>query len=61
MLLLLFKGSSGATFVDTVVNSVALRTSLNDGPLKDLTLPRMAEVVLANGSRSVLFERVAAR
>ena len=49
-LLLLFKGSSGAAYFDTLVSNVALTTSLNDGQLKDLMLPGMAEVVAADGS-----------
>ena len=58
--LLLLKGLSGATFVDTLVNSVAVMTSLNDRTLKDLVLPGMVGVVVAGGCRSLLFEWIAA-
>ena len=49
-------------FVVTLVNNVALAltTSLNDEPLKGLTLPEMAEVIVAEDSRPLLFEWVAA-
>ena len=60
MQLLLLKGLSGATFVDTLVNSVAVMTSLNDRTLKDLMLAGMVGVVVvAGGGRSLLFERIA--
>ena len=49
MQLLLLKGSSGATFVDTLVNSVAMTTSLNDRTLKDLVLTGMVGVVVVAG------------
>ena len=61
MQLLLLKELSGATFVDTLVNSVAVMTSLNDRTLKDLVLPGMVGVVVvAGGCRSLLFERISA-
>ena len=61
MQLLLLKGLSEATFVDTLVNSVAVMTSLNDRTLNDLVLPGMVGVVVvAGGCRSLLFERIAA-
>ena len=61
MQLLLLKWSSGATFVDTLVNSAEVTTSPNDQTLKDLVLSGIVGVVVvADRSRCLLFEQIAA-
>ena len=57
--LLLLEWTCGATFVDTLVNNVALTTSLNVGPSKDMTLQGIVELVVADGSWPLLFEQIA--